>query len=180
MKHKRSVTAGAVIAACAVAVLFAFMYTGKYLLLSSELTGKVLFSAEIREGETFSVSYIHSVNKSPVTEYYMIQNTEIYLTALRFSSFGAGMPDAPGDGLITVSDDGDMLIEALSRHVPELCYFIGRGAEHTLHLRARAVPLGTLDEPGQSVLFSVEIYPKLFILLKEISTAWYRSIMSMN
>ena len=156
MKHKRLVTAGAAIAVLAVIVFFIHANNGYFLQLSNENTGAVLFRAGISDGESFSVSYIHSVNNSPVTEYYQIKNSEIYLTALRFETFGAGMPDGPGEGQTMRYEDGAIIIDGFSHHIPYLCYSIGYTANHTLCLRGDQIPLDTLDEPGQLVLFSVK------------------------
>jgi hypothetical protein len=165
MKYKRLFLASAALFALAAAVLFVFTYRGEYLLLSNEQTGKVLFSASVSDGETFSVSYVHSVNKSPVIEYYQIQDAEIHLTALRFCAFGAGMPTHPEEGQVMRIEDGDMVIDGFSRHMPYVCYFIGHASDHTLRIHDREIPLNTLDEPGQPVLFSVKNYPHLLILL---------------
>jgi len=165
MKHKRLIAASAALIALTAAVLFIFAYNGKYLLLSNESTGEILFCAEVREGEQFSVSYIHSVNKSPVTEYYQVSGADIYLTALRFRAFGAGMPTKPDEGQSMRIDGDDMVIDGFSRHMPYVCYFIGRVADHTLGWRDSEIHLDTLDEPGQPVLFSIKEYPRVFMAL---------------
>jgi len=175
MKHKQLFTAGAFLAAFAVAVLVAITNYCTYLLISNEQTAEILFVAEISDGEIFSVSYIHSVNNSPVTEYYQIRDTEIYLTALRFSAFGAGMPTKPEEGQTMRLDDGDIVIEGFERPITNLCYFIGRTASHTMEWRGGAVPLDGLDEPGQPVLFSVAAYPRIMLLFKEVSSEWNRT-----
>jgi len=156
MKHKRLFTVGAVFAALAVTVLFILTHSSTYLLISNEKNGEILFRAKVHDGEEFSVSYIHSVNKSPVTEYYQIQSTEIHLTAMRFSAFGAGMPEQPEAGQTMRAEDGYIYMEGFSRATPHLRFFIGRTAEHTLEYSGGTVPFETLGEPGQPVLFTVE------------------------
>jgi len=126
-----------------------------YLLLSNELTGEIVFRAKVNDGEQFSVSYIHSVNKSPVTEYYRIKDGNIYLTEQRFQAFGAGMETSPAQGQNMRMEEGDIVIDGFSRHIPYLSYFVGRIAEHTLEWREKSIRLDGLCEPGQPVLFTV-------------------------
>lgn len=145
--------------------LFILGFKGQYLLLQNEQSGKVLFCGEAADGERFSVSYIHSVNKSPVTEYYQIQSSEIYLTELRYKAFGAGMPTHPEENQTQRYEDGNIVVEGFARQMPYLCYSIGRIAEHTLHFREKSIPLKELDAPGQPVLFSVIVYPRVLMLL---------------
>jgi len=169
MRYKRLFAVCAAIATFTAAVLFVFAFNGRYLILSNQATGVMLFYTEISEMESFSVSYVHSVNKSPVTEYYVIEDTEIYLTAMRFSAFGAGIPEQAGEGQTMRIEEDGMVIDGFSRHIPYLCYFIGRTANHTLWWRGGSIPLDTLDEPGQPVLFTVTKCPRLLMVLKEVS-----------
>jgi hypothetical protein len=142
-------------------VVFAlFIYEGQYLLVSNERDGSVLFYAKVSDGEQFSIAYHHSVNKSFVYEYYTVQNTQIYLTELRYTSFGAGMPTFPEEGQVMRVEGGDIIIDGFARQIPYLCYFIGRTSDHTLHIGGESIPLDTLDTPGQPVLFSIVSYPR--------------------
>jgi len=163
-RYKRLLAAGAVLAALAAAVSLVFGWEGQYLLLSNDRTGKILFCAPAGDGVEFSVSYTHSVNKSPVTEYYQILDSRIYLTALRYKTFGAGMPTEPEEAQTLRYEEDDMIIEGFARPMPYLCYSIGRIAGHALHWRGQAIRLDTLDTPGQPVLFSVINYPRLLRL----------------
>ena len=150
----------------AIAILFTCSVKGQYLLLSNELSGQVLFCAATAPNGQFAISFIHSVNKSPVTEYYHVDNGQIYLDSLRYYTFGAGMPSElePGQ-FIHYEDDGAMIIEGFDRPMFHLVYNIGRVAGHTLHWQGQDIPLNTLDAPGQPVLFSVIIYPRLWMAL---------------
>lgn len=164
---KRLLMASAALAALAAAVLFACTIKGQYLLLINEQSGQVLFCAPAARGSQFAVSFIHSVNKSPVTEYYRIEEGQIYLESLRYYTFGAGMPTEPEqEQTMRFEADGSIIIEGFDRPMPRLVYNIGRVANHTLHWQDNAIPLNTLDAPGQPVLFSVIVYPRLLQALK--------------
>ena len=127
----------------------------QYLLLINERTGKTLHSIEAPNGAEFSVTYIHSVNKSPVTEYFQVIDGQIYLTALRYQSFGAGMPSEQTDGQVSHHQGGSMLVTGYNRLIPRLCCFISRVEGHTFDMGGASLPLNTLDEPGEPVLFTI-------------------------
>jgi len=149
---KRLFVAGVVTAALATIFLSSLFIRAPYLVLTNDQTGALLFRHRIDEGDIFSVGYIHSVNRSPVTEVYQIQQGRIVLTALEFETFGAGMPTElePGQTL-THLPAGGFRIEGFYRVIGDLRYLIGHTADLTLHIDGRDVPLSTLDEAGQSV-----------------------------
>lgn len=146
--------AGVAITALATAVLCSVTIRESFLVLTNDNSGEVLLMARL--GEEFSVSFIHSVNISPVTEIFQIQDGQIVLAALEFETFGAGMPTAlePGQELIRLPDGG-MRIEGFDRVINSLRFIIGHTTEHTLHIGERHIPLKSLDAPGQPVLFEV-------------------------
>ena len=132
----------------------------QYLTLINERTGRTLYSIEAPNGAEFSVTYIHSVNKSPVTEYYQVVDGQIFLMALSYQSFGAGMPSEQTDGQVLNYADGSMLITGYDRHIPRLCYFISRTEGHTFDFGGVSLHLNTLDKPGEPVLFTVGRRPR--------------------
>ncbi|WP_411843355.1 DUF1850 domain-containing protein [Salinicoccus sp. HZC-1] len=55
-------------------------------------TEEVLFSQKVEQGERFEVTYIHSVERSPVKEIFEVRGQDIYTMESHTESFGAGMP----------------------------------------------------------------------------------------
>ena len=137
-----------------------------YLVLHHTETAEILHLTPLREGETFSISHIHSLNQSPVTEIYVLCDGQIMLTAMEFETFGAGMPAVlePGQTL-SRPETGGMRIDGFERRIPDLRYLIGYAAEHTLHIADQIVPLDTLADAGQSVQFTprqLNLWQRLF------------------
>ena len=63
------------------------------LFLIENKSGKILKSFPIKNGEEFTVYFIHSVERTPWYEIYYVNNdNEIYLKETRFYSYGAGLP----------------------------------------------------------------------------------------
>ena len=156
-KRKRFFTrAGAILIALAAVVSLSIFVRTTYLVLTNDSSGAVLYRVRLNEGDEFSISFIHSVNISPVTEIYEIRQGEIVLTVLEFYTFGAGMPTQiePYQTLVRLPDGG-MRVEGFDRVIGNLRYIIGHTAGQTLNAANREILLTDLDEAGQTVLFAV-------------------------
>jgi len=127
-----------------------------YLILTNAQTNELLYLTPFAEGETFSISHIHSLHLSPVTEIYEVRDMQIILVALEFETFGAGLPEVLESGqTLTRLETGGLRIDGMSREIADLRLLIGHTAEHTLHIRGQSIPLDTLDNPGQSLQFAL-------------------------
>lgn len=116
--------------------------------------GEVLFSHPVRVGESFSISFIHSVNLSPVEEIFEVRRAgELALTALEFETFGAGMPTElePGQTMKRLPD-GKMRVDGFNRILSEMHILV---TSHTLHLGSHSVPLYSLTSEGQRISLRV-------------------------
>jgi len=154
ISKKRLIVAGVVLTALATIAL-SFHFRWSYLELTNDHSGAVLLRARICEGEEFAVSYIHSVNISPVKEFYQILQGRIVLTAMEFETFGAGMPTTLEVGqTLTRLPEGGMRIDGFDRPISGLRYMVGRINEQVLHLRAEQIPLNTLAPAGQPIHFA--------------------------
>jgi hypothetical protein len=162
-KRKLILTAGAAFAALAVVITAAaLLFAGTssqhyhYLVLSNNNCGTLLLKQRVNDGDIFSVGYIHSVNISPVLEIYQIRQDQIFLTAVEFEAFGAGMNADIEPGQVFESlPGGGMRISGFDRVMGEFSYIIGYNTEHTLYLNERQIPLNSLDSAGQPVRFSI-------------------------
>jgi hypothetical protein len=135
------------------AVLFFFLFFPRYTALNilSVDTGQVLLCAEMKEGEECVISFIHSVNQRPVFDTLRMEGDHLVIVRSRFDSFGAGMPETSTGGMTLQFDREGWLVWTVNRRVPEVTFFVGRVADHTLHLKGRRLALADLSEPGSSV-----------------------------
>ncbi|MCL2699239.1 MAG: DUF1850 domain-containing protein [Defluviitaleaceae bacterium] len=155
-KRGQIILAGVVVSALAILIFTAFLTRGYCLTLRNDQTGALLLSRHINDGDVFSVGYIHSVNKSPVTEIYQIRQGKLTLIAVEFETFGAGMPTEPEHGQTLIYlPGGGMRIEGFDRAMDDLRYIIGYTTNHTLALGAEQIALDALDSAGQTIRFSV-------------------------
>lgn len=116
-------------------------------------TGEVLLCAQVNQGDTCVMSFVHSVNKRPVYDTWRFEADHIVIVKSRFDSFGAGMPESSTDeGTLSILEDG-WLEWTVNRPVPEVIVRVGRVANHTLLLKGRELPLADLAEPGSALGF---------------------------
>ena len=86
-------------------------------------------------GECFSVTFVHSVNKSPVTDYFEIREDGIYGIRTVYYGFGAGVPTELEEGqTLTYGEDGSMIISGLDVKMNDLIYRVGTVSDHILTL----------------------------------------------
>ena len=135
------------------AILFFFLFLPRYTALNilSVNRGRVLLCAEMKEGEEFVISFIHSVNQRPVFDTLRVEGDHLVIVRSRFDTFGAGMPETSAGGTTLQLDQYGWLVSTVNRRVPEVTVFVGRVANHTLHLKGRDFALHDLSEPGSSV-----------------------------
>lgn len=109
-----------------------------YLTLSSAKTGELYARYPMDVGDSFSIGFIHSVNKSPVTDYYEIREDGIYVVKTIYYGFGAGVQtELEGGEKLEYGEDGSMIVSGFDRRMDDLIYFVGTVSDHTLVLNEK-------------------------------------------
>ena len=133
-----------------------FLYIGLFLLAAlvglawymtrpvvAVLAGDALLAeAPAAPGAEFSVRFIHSVQRTPVEEFFAVNEAAdgFILRATRYESFGVGLPFLTSDG--TFRREGDRFVmDGMERPVPRLDLRPGVSTELTLFLAGEAIPL---------------------------------------
>ncbi|MCR4629677.1 MAG: DUF1850 domain-containing protein [Clostridium sp.] len=156
----RTAAAAAVILIAVAAVLY--MRQGWYLTLRNAGTGQLYGRYRMREGDGFSVGFVHSVNKSPVTDFYEIKNHAIYVEKTVYYGFGAGVQTELEDGqILSYGEDGSMIVSGFDQKMNDLTYFVGTVSDHTMKIREGG-PVSLRDLCGRNsrVRFSYEHFWK--------------------
>lgn len=119
--------------------------------------GPIVFQSPVDEGSRFSLSYIHSIHRTPVEELFVInENRQIVLDAMIFESYGVGMPSSLEGNETFRMADGKMQIEHIDRTLPAFDLRIGQViAGHKLRLGEQEIPLSKLSKPGSAVRFEI-------------------------
>ena len=142
------------------ATVFFYMQYGWFTLKNAD-TGEVYARYLVREGDWFSIGFIHSVNKSPLTDFYEFHDHSIYVEKTVYYGFGAGVQTELEEGQhLEYGDDGSMIITGFHKEIPDLLYIVGTVSDHTMVLNGgEPISLRELCGGRQKVRFS---YDRLF------------------
>ena len=129
-------------------------------------TNDYLKAWRLKDGDTFTVKYTHSVQLTPVWEVYEIRDGGIFLTETVFQSFGAGLPStSPYDFEIT--DQGFRLYN-IDMKITDLIYRVGAvRANHSLIINGKEYPFLDFAEPGEGIKFETNKLSYLDYITKE-------------
>lgn len=155
MRSKYFARAVAIIAVIA-AALFIISHAGWRLVIRDGQTGRAYASYPVKEGESFGLGFIHSVNKSPLIDVFYIEDKEIWEEETIYYSFGAGVQTElnPGERL-DYGEDGAMIISDIHKQFPNgsLVCSVGVASDRTLLL-------GDVRDGYLEVVDEVGVYPE--------------------
>jgi len=153
---KRLLTGAAIVVMVAASVFIYNVLSSPCLILKNGDTGKTLAVFRIEEGIEFSVTFVHSVNKSPVTDVYEIRNGKIYVVRTIYYSFGAGVQTEIEEGqTLEYGQDGSMIVSGINRPMDKLSYIVGTVSDHILGINEETVSLRELCGRNTTVRFSI-------------------------
>ncbi len=154
----KTARAGVVLLLLFIAVMTVFLTRSKEksLLLTDGDTGEKIASFSLGEDGRFAVSFIHSVNKSTVEEWYEARQDGIYVVACRYYAFGAGVAtEVVPPQKLEFLDDGSMLITGFDTKVDELSYIVGTVSDHILIIGEEKISLREVCGKNRTVHFSL-------------------------
>lgn len=144
----------------AILALTAFSHRGYYLTLRNGDTKEVYARYRVAEGDEFSVGFIHSVNKSPLTDVYQIRDHKIRVVRTIYYGFGAGVQTEIEDGqTLTYGENGEMIVSGFDLELPHLSYIVGTVSDHMLTIHGEEISLRQLCGRNSTVEFSCEYQP---------------------
>lgn len=126
---------------------------------SRQSQSKILFTVTTEAGMHFSTRFIHSVQKTPVEEYFIVNEdcSGFVLKSTRYQSFGVGLPFLESDG--TFRREGDSFImDNLNRPIKNLELRPGVGTELSFTINGQMLPLYEMVRLGS--LIRVSIVPR--------------------
>ena len=148
--------AAAILVIAAVALFAPLLLRHPGLLLSDQETGRVYARLPLDEGERFSVTFRHSVNKSDVTEIYERRGREIWLTGCVYYGFGAGVAEVLDPGwTLETGDNGEMILSNIEMKMSDLTYIVGTVYDHILDIGGEKIVLNELCGRNAKVHFSI-------------------------
>ncbi len=147
---------GTVIALLALGIITFFLLPTETILFVEKVKPhRIVFCARMNDKEEWMISYIHSVNRRPVYDYLRIEGTMLRIVRSSYDTFGAGMPEtSTAQNPLYVGPDG-RLEYTVNRLVLDVAVFVGRVADHTLHIKGKKIPFISLACPGETLRFFV-------------------------
>ncbi len=147
-------------------VIAMMVYPVEVLKASDAKSGEYLRSWWPRGDNSFTVKYIHSVERTPVWEMYTMDDGEIILRETVFQSYGAGLPaTSPYD--FDIVEDGFRLYN-IDQKMTNLVYRTGAvRANHELMVGGKPYFFVEFSEPTEAVKFETQKTPLIVYLAKE-------------
>ena len=130
----------------------------KKLILYNNDSGAEIASFPIEANDYFYVKFIHSVNMSPVIDYYKFnKDDKIYVYKTIYYNFGAGVETKlEGNETMTYGDDGSMIIENINKEIDPLVYYLSSVYDHKLSINGQE-EISLWDKCGKNILIKIII-----------------------
>lgn len=107
----------------------------------------LLGSYPLTEDGVFSLSFIHSVSRTPVRDDYQAIDWHIIQTAETFQAHGAGMPSGADEpGATGWEHHGGRFVIRMQRQIPRLVVRTDRTYRNRLHIDGREIDLNGWDD----------------------------------
>jgi len=134
-----------------------FSMKEKELLIRDQNTGEIYGRFEVEDGEIFSITFIHSVNQSPVTDRLIITEEGFDAYETIYSSFGAGVQTELLDGeSLSYDHEGNMIISDFKHSYTSLNLIVGTVSDHILTIKGKEISLRELCGRNASVVIVVK------------------------
>lgn len=130
-------------------LIYTFAVTEGILEIIDYSTKKIIFSRRVAPGDNFSTLYIHSVEKTPVKEIFIIDNQyRIILSETQVSSSGAGLPSQIFGEEQFLLEDGNFIINNINRFLPFIPLKVGKNSHNTFFFKETIIDLSSVIGDG--------------------------------
>ncbi|MDR1663590.1 MAG: DUF1850 domain-containing protein [Clostridiales bacterium] len=126
--------------------------------LIAQCDGRLLFAWRIRPGESFEITFTHSLNLSPITDVIEWTGEELMVRKSVFKAFGAGVP-VPSDGIGTElihREDGYYELTGIDKPMDSITILTQEAPNHRVTFNGNEVFLLELTGSGKQVEIKTE------------------------
>lgn len=134
---------------------FIWWYGNQLVLKITPDNNQKTFSFTTYIGDTWHYKYIHSVEKTPCEEYFVIRGAnDMVMTYTRYEDFGVGLPFWASEGKFTTTADGHFIME-MNRPFHSVAFRTAKQAKASLYYAGNEIPMYKLYKSGSLVEISV-------------------------
>jgi len=137
--------------------------------LTAECGGRFIFVCPIQTGESFEITFTHSLNLSPITDVIEWTGSDLIVRKSIFRTFGAGVPvlsDGIGTELIHV--DGHYELIGIDKHTQSITVMTQDVPDHRVVFDGREFFLLELAGSGKQVNITVKRFPVIINRIRNI------------
>lgn len=132
-----------------------------YVAAELESSTEILALVDAETGTPLVISFMHSVQKTPVIEELEFDGEEFILRRTRYKSQGVGLPFLESDGVFR--EEGDWFVmDEMNRRVKNLSLRTGVGTELTVELGGEKFELYKKYPAGTKILINSAAVWKIF------------------
>jgi len=118
--------------------------------------GLIVFLRKVSPGEGFEFSYIHSVDKTPVTGYFLITSgKKIKPVETRFESYGPGLPSMEKD---VTFEGGKIKVKTDALEMEYFSFFVSPMTGQAMIFKGERLEFSSFKE-GEVMTIGVKSYP---------------------
>lgn len=130
----------------------------KKLILYNYNSGDEITSFPLKKDDYFYIKFTHSVNMSPVIDYYNFNDkNEIFVYKTIYYNYGAGVETELENGeTISYGTDGSMIIENINKKIDPLVYYLSDIYDHKLSINDND-EISLWDVCGKNILINIVI-----------------------
>ncbi len=130
----------------------------KKLILYNYNSGDEITSFPLKNDDYFYIKFTHSVNMSPVIDYYNFNDkNEIFVYKTIYYNYGAGVEtELENDETISYGTDGSMIIENINKKIDPLVYYLSDIYDHKLCINDNH-EISLWDVCGKNILINIVI-----------------------
>ncbi|MBO6119145.1 MAG: DUF1850 domain-containing protein [Lachnospiraceae bacterium] len=130
----------------------------KKLILYNYTSGEEIASFPLNVDSHFYIKFNHSVNMSPVIDYYRFnEQNEIYVYKTIYYNYGAGVEtELENDESLEFGSDGSMIIENINKKINPLTYYLSNLYDHKLSIDDKE-EISLWDICGKNILINIII-----------------------
>ena len=143
------------------AVIFLLTEEKIYIAAEIENSAEIVATVDAKKGTPLVISFIHSVQKTPVIEELEFDGDKFILLRTKYKSQGVGLPFMESDGVFR--EEGDWFImDDMNRPIKNLQLRTGVGTNLTITLNGQEIKLFEKFPAGMKILIDSAPRFKIF------------------